>query len=218
MREPNFKDKRRKSIKELTEFYGLKINAKTNGEFDLYGEYNDKSIDIIHHKCGRISELHPRYFLSKLICPICEKEKRYEKRLEKTRVIVNEFKEELKDLVGDEYSVTKDYMDPDERKVSLIHNVCGNEYSIKINSFRDGRRCSECTKKKPKTPEKYKGEFYEKANGKFELLTEYEKSTKKVDVYCKNCKSEFPINPSYFLRDPRCPECEKAKPEKKNYR
>ena len=213
MREANFKDKRRKTIKELTEFYGLKINAKTKGEFDLYGEYNDKSIEIIHHECGRISELHPRYFLAKLICPICEKEKRYQKRLEKTKEIVKEFKEELKELVGDEYSVTKDYMDPDERKVSLIHNVCQNEYKIKISSFRAGRRCSECMKKKPKTPEKYKEEFEEKAKGNFKLLSEYEKSTEKVQVHCLKCNEKFGINPSYFLRDSRCPECEKTKPE-----
>ena len=198
-----------KSIELLTENHKKKIENKTNGEFTMIGSYNDKAIRIKHIECGRISELNPRYFLSKLVCPVCAREKRYQVRLEKTKTIVSKFKNDLKIKVGEEYTVTRDYMDPDERKVSLRHNTCGKEYKVKINSFNSGRRCPDCTKTKPKSPEEYKREFEKIVNGKCTLLTEYKRATIKIDIHCKKCNSISSVNPSAFLSDSRCPKCEK---------
>lgn len=203
------------TVSVLTKKYKEKINVKTKGEFDLVGTYNDKAIKIHHKKCDRISELNPRYFLSKLSCPLCKRDERYYIRLEKTKTIVAEFKKELEQLVGDEYSVLEDFMDPDERKVLIRHNKCGKVYRVKINSFMSGRRCPQCTKTQPKPPEHYEKEFKEVANGKFILLTPYERATKKVEVLCLQCNEISSINPSYFLRDSRCPKCEKTHPGKK---
>lgn len=200
-------------ISTLTQKYKNKLKIKTNGEFDLVSSYNDKVVEIYHTECGRVSQLNPRYFLSKLSCPLCEKDKRYEMRLEKTKKIVADFKKELKDEVGDEYKVTKDYMDPDERKVSLMHS-CGYEYKVKINSFKSGRRCPKCTKTQPKPPEEYLKEFNRVSNGKFSLLIPYERATKKIDIECHKCNEKSSVNPSYFLRDPRCPKCEKKLKQK----
>lgn len=201
-------------ISILTQKYKNKLKIKTNGEFDLVSKYNDKVVDIYHSECGRVSKLNPRYFLSKLSCPLCERDKRYDMRLEKTREIVADFKKELKDEVGDEYVVIKEYMDPDERKVSLKHS-CGYEYKVKINSFRNGRRCPKCTKTQTKPPEKYLKEFNEVSGNEFILLTSYERATKKVYIKCLKCNEKFSVNPSYFLRDPRCPKCEKKINSKK---
>lgn len=195
-------------IDVLTQKYRDKLNNKAGNEFSLTSTYNDKVVSILHNECKREFQLHPRYFLTKLACPLCEKEKKYDVRREKTKKIVAEFKKELKTLVGDEYKVTRDYMDPEERKVSLEHK-CGHKYDIKINSFRNGRRCPICTKTQPKSPEEYAKEFKELAGNKFELLTKYERANKKVEVLCNQCNEKFPVNPSYFKRDLRCPLCEK---------
>lgn len=205
-----------KTIAGLTEKYKEKIHIKTNGEFSLIGTYNDKVIEIHHKKCNRISELNPRYFMSKLLCPLCERDKRYQQRLEKTKIIVAEFKEELKKIVGDEYEVLEDFMNPDERKVLIRHNKCGKVYRVKINSFMSGRRCPDCTKTQPKSPEKYMKEFESVAKNEFTLLTPYERATKKVKILCHKCNEESSVNPSYFLRDARCPNCEKNHPHKKD--
>lgn len=202
------------NISILTEKYKNKIYLKTNGEFELVSDYNDKVITIRHLECGRESELNPKYFLSKLSCPQCAKEERYLKRLEKTKKIISEFKEELKKEVGEDYIVTSDYMNPDERKVSLKHK-CGYEYKIKINSFRSGRRCPICTKTQPKPPEQYEKEFKIIVKDKFELLSEYERANKKIEVLCTRCNSKSLVNPSSFLRDSRCPKCEKKQVLKK---
>lgn len=207
--------KSKDNISILTQKYKNKLLTKTNGEFDLVNTYNDKVVDIYHKECGRVSKLNPRYFLSKLSCPLCEKDKRYDIRLEKTKQIVADFKIYLKNEVGNEYTITKDYMNPDERKVSIMHN-CGHEYKVKINSFKSGRRCPICTKTQPKPPEEYLKEFNEISNGKFSLLTPYERATKKIDILCHKCNEKSSVNPSYFLRDPRCPKCEKKTNSKKD--
>lgn len=212
---PRLKKEDKFNISVLTDRYRYRVVNKTNGEFDLVSDYNDKVVTIYHKECGRTSELNPKYFLSKLICPKCEKENRYYKRLEKTKKIVSDFKEELKKEVGDEYVVTKDYMNPDERKVSIKHN-CGYEYKIKINSFRSGRRCPICTKTQPKPPEQYELEFYEIVNDKFKLLSKYERANKKIEVVCTRCNCISYVNPSSFLRDSRCPKCEKKQYKKNN--
>lgn len=208
------KSENRFNIPILTNKYKDKIHIKTNGEFELVSDYNDKVITIRHLECGRDSELNPKYFLSKLSCPKCAKEERYIKRLEKTKKIVLEFKEELKNEVGEEYIVTRDCMNPDERKVSLKHK-CGYEYKIKINSFRSGRRCPICTKTQPKPPEQYEKEFKTIVKDKFKLLSEYERANKKIEVLCTRCNFKSLVNPSSFLRDSRCPKCEKKQVIKK---
>lgn len=206
--------KSKDSISILTQKYKEKLKIKTNGEFDLVNTYNDKVVDIYHKECGRISQLNPRYFLSKLSCPLCEKDKRYDIRLEKTKQIVADFKIYLEHEVGNEYTITKDYMNPNERKVSIMHS-CGHKYKVKINSFKSGRRCPICTKTQPKPPEEYLKEFNEVSDGKFSLLTSYQRATKKVDILCNKCNKKSSVNPSYFLRDPRCPKCEKNTNSKK---
>ena len=98
--------------------------------------------------------------------------------------------------------------------MKLKHNSCGYEYEIKPKAFLDGRRCPMCTKTKFKTPEEYQQDFNKVSNGEFELLTPYERATKKVKVKHINCKEKdniFEISPSYFLRDNRCPNCQKSK-------
>lgn len=206
---------KKNNIDILTKKYEEKLENKTGREFLLKSVYNDKVVDILHSECNRVFQLHPRYFLSKLSCPLCDKEKKYDIRREKTKKIVSDFKEELKTLPkGNEYTVTKDDMDPEERKVSLRHK-CGHEYKVKINSFRNGRRCPECTKTQPKTAEEYHEEFYELVGSRFVLLTQYERANKKVKVHCNQCNEDFEINPSYFKRDCRCPRCEKKVISKK---
>lgn len=206
--------RKEKTISDLTKNYQQKLKVKTGDEFTLTSVFNDKSVSLMHKECKRVFELNPRYFLSKLSCPLCEKDNRYHVRLEKTKKVVSEFKEYLKETVGDEYSVIQDYMDPDDRKVFIRHNKCSHEYYIMPRNFIGGRRCPECTKTQPKPPEEYLREFNDVVKGRFDLITPYEVAIKKVDVLCNKCKKTSKVNPSAFLRDSRCPKCEKKQKHK----
>lgn len=54
-----------------------------------------------------------------------------------------EFKKEVYDLVGDEYSVLGEYFGANTH-VLMKHNTCNHEWNIKPSNFLSGRRCPEC--------------------------------------------------------------------------
>lgn len=54
-----------------------------------------------------------------------------------------EFKEEVKNLVGNEYTVLGEYIN-NKTKIKIKHNICGHEYMVRPNDFQQGYRCPEC--------------------------------------------------------------------------
>ena len=196
-------------IDELTLRYKEKIKRR-KPDYELVGEYNDKVVDIKHKKCGNIFSLNPKYFLYYGECRYCNEDARNEKKEIKEKKKIEDFKEEVKILGNGEYVVTGTNIDKKTRKIKIKHK-CGFEYSIRMCMFRKGRRCPVCTKTKFKTPQEYNSEFISVANGKFKLITPYEKSTKKVKIYHNECGESFEIIPGQFLKDPRCSICEKNK-------
>jgi len=191
--------------------YNNKLQEKTKGEFSLVGQYDNHVVEVKHEKCNRIFERNPRYFLSNLTCPLCERDKKKEIQKENSKKRVAVFKEKVKELEGDKYEVIGEFIDSNTGKVEIKHVECGNVYGIRPGAFVAGRRCPECTKTKFKTPEQYKKEFMEVANGKFELLDEYQRATVKIKIKHNECNQIFEISPSSFLRDNRCSICEKNK-------
>lgn len=191
--------------------YNEKLKEKTGGSFSLVGQYDNLLVEIKHEECNRMFERNPRYFLSNLKCPLCERDKKKKVLEANSRKRVEKFKEKVKELVGDKYQVIGDMIDSSTGKVEIKHVECGNIYPVRPGAFIDGRRCPECTKTKVKSPEQYRKEFMEVAGDNFELLTEYERATVKIKVKHKVCNEIFDISPSYFLRDTRCTVCEKNK-------
>ena len=66
---------------------------------------------------------------------------------------LGEFKDEIRSLVGDEYSVISDEYLGNKAKLKFKHNICEREYEATPNKFLLGRRCPYCSINKSKAEE-----------------------------------------------------------------
>lgn len=198
-----------KSENRLTNIYKDLIPSTTNNQFELIGEFNEDYIEVKCNTCGEISKVETEPFLKNSVC-FNSKCKRRQKSID-----------EIEKISKGEYTVIRNFYntDPeskDYKKCLIRHNECGTEYPVVPRNFINGRRCPECTKTKFKTPEQYEQDFNIAGKGNFELLSKYTRATDKVRAkHIGGCNEEFDVNSSYFLRDPRCPICEKQSIAKK---
>lgn len=192
-----------KSENHLTNKYKNLISNKTSNQFNLIGEFDEDFITMKCNTCKEILKVPTREFLKNFTC--------FNSKCRKRQKLVNEIEE----LANDEYTVLKNFCDTDNtskdyKKCLIKHNNCGLEYKIIPRNFINGRRCPECTKTKFKTPEQYEKDFMMAGNGQFSLLSKYVRATEKVTAqHTGGCNHIFDVTASYFLRDPRCPICEK---------
>lgn len=124
-------------MKKTTEEFSKEIADNTNGEYELLSEYknNKTKVTIRHIECGTIFDIRPDQIVAGQRCPSC--------RYTKARKTHNEFKDEVYDLVRDEYTLLTKY-ELNNKKVEIKHNECGYEYEVKPNDFLNGRRCPSC--------------------------------------------------------------------------
>ena len=88
-------------------------------------------------KCGHIRKLNFKHLLDGRRCSVCA-------GLSKRST--DDFKREVYDLVGDEYTVLGEYVNLKE-KILIRHNVCGLEYEVIPNNFiHHNRRCPNCSR------------------------------------------------------------------------
>lgn len=66
-----------------------------------------------------------------------------------------QFKQEVFDLVGDEYTFLEPYVNK-RTKIRVKHNKCGSIYKIAPGSFLMGKRCSHCKGGVKKTDAQFK--------------------------------------------------------------
>ena len=105
------------------EEYKKEVDELGNGEYEvLSNEYfgNKVKLPMLHKICGFKYEVKPNVFLSGSRCPYCAG---------KVRKNTEYFKNEVKDLVGNEYSIVGEYIGT-HRKIKFLHNKCGNEFEI----------------------------------------------------------------------------------------
>lgn len=104
---------------------------------DIYVNARTK-IKVKHSKCGDIYKVKPHDFLSGKRCPYCSGNSR------KTNT---QFKKEVYDLVGSEYTVLESYVNA-YTKIRVKHNQCGHIYKVKPHHFLEGERCPYCNNPK----------------------------------------------------------------------
>lgn len=121
-----------------------KVKEKYNNEYTvLSDEYknNKTPIKMKHNNCGHIWMVVPNYFIKNkgTRCPKC-----FPQKIKKTQ---NEFENEIKNLVGNEYTFLEKYIKNNE-KILVRHNcdLCNNyEYKIKpVDFISSGNRCPKC--------------------------------------------------------------------------
>lgn len=118
-----------------------------------------------------------------------------------------EFKTEVKDLVGSEYTFLEDYKGA-TTKILVRHNACGHIYSTAPNNFLRGSKCERCSfESRKKTDTEFKAEVKALVGNEYVLVSKYQRSNKKVKFKHKTCGNIFTMLPSNFLRGHRCPKC-----------
>lgn len=121
-------------LKQLYDLVGDEYSSL--GEYKGYGE----KITMKHNVCGftwdkRIVE----FITGGQRCPQCYG------NIKKT---TEEFRELVRQKVGDEYTVLEEYINIDE-KIDMRHNKCGFEYPVTPYSFlHNGTRCPRCNESK----------------------------------------------------------------------
>ena len=128
--------------KKTTEQFKQEIKALVGNDYTVLGNYknNKTRIKMKHNVCGNTFEMAPSNFLLQgQRCPICANLTRGPHK------DLYKFKQEVKKLVGDEYTVTSDTYKGNKFKISIRHNVCGHSYKVRPNDFTSGYRCPFCS-------------------------------------------------------------------------
>lgn len=108
-------------------------------EFQLLSDYRGdrESIWILHKVCGERFCTTPSSVWNSKGCPLCND----------VRKTTDQFIVEVKQLVGEEYTVLGQYSNC-YTHIRMKHNDCGHEWELMPNSFLQGSRCPKCKSSK----------------------------------------------------------------------
>ncbi len=201
-----------------TEDFKQRITAETDGEYIVLSEYvNNQTKVLIQHKSNNCNNhqywVKPKGILSGTRCPACNNKKKGKKP--KT---TEQFKKELKGIVGDEYTLVGKYTGV-YNKITLLHNECGREWEVTPNAFiSSGSRCWYCNIKRHnlsqrKPHEVFVQEVRDRYGNDYKVLGTYINSKNKVLVRHK-CGTEWEIKPNHLLSRDMCPTCKMSVGEK----
>ncbi|WP_391123491.1 NUMOD1 domain-containing DNA-binding protein [Psychrobacillus sp. L3] len=156
-----------------------KLDELYKGEYSLIDDFYKLSFNVkLRHTCGREFETKAGNVIrepNKKYCPSC----RLKSMRKAKRKSQNEFRQEIYNIVGEDYSVSQKFVNS-AYKIAMTHNVCGNKFKVAPRSFTAGSRCPFCTKNKSRG-EKLIEEYLLKNN--FEFRTQY------TFKECKNISS-----------------------------
>ena len=195
------------SFRKTQEEFENEVKALVGNEYTFLEEYINSNTKIrVRHNCYECNKheymVAPDKFLQGNRCPKC-----FGSPLKNQE----EFEKEVKDLVGDEYSVLGKYINT-KTKIKMKHNCdeCNNhEYMVTPNNFLKGNRCPKCNEKL-KTHEKFVKEVYDLVSDEYSVLGKYINSKTKIKMRhnSSNCSNhEYEVLPCEFLKGTRCPKC-----------
>lgn len=196
--------------RKTNEEFKQEIHSLFGNEYTLLSEYTNKrtKVKIRHNKCGNIYEVLPNNLLRGTHCPKCSLKRRAHK-------FNDNFKQEVYDLVGDEYTVLGEYIN-ERTKVKIRHNKCGNVYKVIPSNFLRGNRCPKCQAKVHDnkirgrlkyTDDEFKQDIYNLVGDEYTFLEKYQGYTKKLKVKHNVCGYVYEVSPRVFKSGYRCPNC-----------
>jgi hypothetical protein len=120
----------------IKDVYKLYVN-----EYTIIGDYinSETKIRIKHNVCNNEFDVMPNSLIQGHGCKYCNHQS-YKKTNE-------EFKQEVFDLVGDEYTILSHYKN-NNTHIFIKHNECSHEYYVTPSNFLRGRRCPYCNESK----------------------------------------------------------------------
>jgi len=197
--------------KGTTESFKKEVFDLVGDEYTVLGEYVNTNEPILmrHNVCGNDKwKTSPNNFKHNgRRCPRCSK---------KEKGTTESFKQEVYDLVGDEYTVLGEYVNTNTQ-IKMRHNVCGyDEWYPTPNHFKNTkRRCPNCSKHLPGTTESFKQEVFDLVGDEYTVLGEYVTNKIGIKMRHNKCGHEWSPTPDNFKHsNTRCPKCNESKGEK----
>lgn len=194
-------------VNKTHEQFVEEVKSLVNDEYSVLGVYSGgrNKIELKHNKCGYVYEVRASAFLYGARCPKCAR------NIKKT---TEEFKQEVFNLVGDEYEVVSDYVTT-HIKVEFFHKKCEKKYKATPAHFlTSGRRCPYCHGGKRKEGNDFKIDVKEKTDGEYEVLSDYKNNRTPVEMIHNVCGTKWKIRPYNFNSGKRCPNCNQSHGEK----
>lgn len=189
--------KKRKTNEEFIK----EVYALVGSEYEFLEEYINSmtKIKCKHNKCGHEYYVKPANFLFGKRCPQCAG------NIKKT---TEQFKQEIYDLVGDEYVFLEKYKGANT-KIKCKHSKCGYEWDIAPSTFIGlGVRCPQCMRPNYNMDTThFKVAVHSLVEDEYSVLGEYIKNDKKIKMKHNSCGHVFSMLPSNFLFGNRCPQC-----------
>lgn len=189
--------------KKTHEQFVNEINTIHNGKVNVINEYSGvkNKITVECKSCLYKWETTPNTLLN-CGCPKCSLSKRSKSRTKSN----DEFKKEIFDLVGYEYSLLSEYVKSNE-KVLIRHNNCDYEYKVRPANFLNGKRCPKCSGKMKKDTDIFKEDVFRLVENEYSVIGEYINNQIKVEMLHHKCNKTVIITPAHFLSGRRCPYC-----------
>lgn len=187
------------------------VRARVGKDYTVIGEYKGSShnVKIRHDSCGRVFETLGSNPLEGLGCSECSKVERGIKR----RKTTESFKEDVRKVVGSEYSLIYEYYMADKH-VDIKHNICGHIYKIIPTKFlRRSSNCPKCARidkglKSRLTHEEFLRRVESMHPGVYTFLSEYRLSHDKVSVIHNECGHKWEVVAGRLLQEKEgCPKC-----------
>lgn len=129
-----------------------------------------------------------------------------------------QFKQEVYDLVGDEYTLASKYVNA-RTKVNIVHNKCGyKDWWVTPHNFLTGKRCPKCSGNIIGSQDSFAKYVKDKTKGEWYLSDEmpYKNNHTKVKLIHKDCGYPKLITPKSFRQNGiKCKYCIKQKKDKK---
>lgn len=193
---------------KTTEIFKTEVYHLVRDEYLVLGEYTgaNNHITMIHTECGHEWETKPSYFVnSGRRCPKC---------FSTPKKDTVQFKREVYNLTGDEFTVLGNY-EGYHNKILMKHGQCGGEWETVPSNFLRKGKCPLCSNRlKTKTQEQFKKEVYLLTNGEYQVIGKYENVKTKVKVKHNKCNHEYLVKPNDILHGKGCPKCRESRGEK----
>lgn len=203
-----------KKQRKTQEQFEKELYKLYHNEYIVVGKYVNSNTKILIRHNNKNCKYHewlvyPYIILSGHGCPICN--------IGSSAKTTNEFKQEIYNLVNDEYTVLGNFKNV-STKIKMRYNCkkCNYyEYEVIPSSFFKGGRCPKCFGNIKKTTHQFQEEVYNLVNNEYILLDKYKGSKTKLKFRHIKCGEEFYMSPHDFLSGRRCPICNESKGERK---
>lgn len=133
------------------------------------------------------------------------------------RKTIEEFKQEVYNLVGNDYTLKSNTYVNAHTKLLMEHNKCGRVYSVSPHNFLAGKRCPYCSANHHRATQTFEQLIKIKTNNQWYLdpLTPYQGNTVKVRLIHRSCNHSYLITPKSFKQNEvHCSICESLEREK----